>query len=248
MGKNMVKYCTNCGKTLQEGAKFCVNCGTGIEQQTTPAAVQTPQIATTTPPTMQAGQTSNLWYQNNYRIRKKVVTVGNKYWIEDSGQNILGFCKQKILKLKEDIRVFTDESMANELFCIKQEQIMDVWGSFAVIDSYTNMPLGYIKRGFFSEFGRDAWEVQNANRQPIGRVFEASLGRAIARKYMPGGGLVPEKMTLELNGKPVAEINQQFKIIGDIWNLNCLQVPPDFDRRVLLSCMILMGCIERDRK
>ena len=125
---------------------------------------------------------------------------------------------------------------------------MDVWGSFAIIDSQTNQSIGYIKRGFLSEFGRDAWELQNINRMPFGRIFEKSLGRALARKYMPGGGLVPEKMTVELNNQPIAEVNQDFKIIGDIWDLNCIAVPSDLDRRVLLACIILMGCIERDRK
>ena len=244
----MAKYCPNCGVELAKGAKFCISCGAKIEEE--PSTVGVPQHAevVTQHSDMQSPSATNVWHQNFYRIRKKVLTVGNKYWIEDYNDNLLGFCKQKILKLKEDIRIYSDENMGNELFCIKQEQILDVWGTFAVIDSYTNMKLGCIKRGFFSEFGRDAWEVQNANGQVIGRIFETSLGRAVARKYAPGGALVPEKMTLELDGKPIAEINQKFKIIGDIWEMNCQQVPPDFDRRVLLSCILLMGTIERDRK
>ncbi|MDI6887216.1 MAG: hypothetical protein QMC98_01060 [Candidatus Thermoplasmatota archaeon] len=55
-------------------------------------------------------------------------------------------------------------------------------------------------------------------------------------------------MTLELQGRPVAEINQKFKIIGDIWEVNCRAVPPDFDRRVLIACMLLMAMIERKHK
>ena len=138
--------------------------------------------------------------------------------------------------------------MANQIFKIQQEQIFDAWGTFVITDSQRASVLGYIKRGFLSDFGRDAWEIQDINRQPIGRIFEQSLGRALARKYLPGGALVPEQMTVELNGREIAKINQDFKIIGDIWNMNILDVPPDFDRRVLLSCLLLMGNIERDRK
>lgn len=244
----MAKYCPNCGVELIGDAKFCTSCGAKIEEE--PSTVGVPQHTevVTQHSNMQSHPATNIWHQNFYRIRKKVLAVGNKYWIEDHNNNMLGFCRQKILKLKEDIRIYTDEGMNNELFSIKQEQILDVWGTFAVIDSQTNTKIGFIKRGFFSEFGRDAWEIQNANQQPIGRIFETSLGRGLARKYMPGGKLVPEKMTMELNGTPIAEINQQFKIVGDIWDMNCLQVPPDFDRRVLLSCILLMGTIERARK
>jgi len=60
--------------------------------------------------------------------------------------------------------------------------------------------------------------------------------------------LVPEKVVVEFFGQEVAEIKQQFKIIGDIWEVDCSRVPLQFDRRTLLASMLLMGMIERDRK
>ncbi|MEW5759962.1 MAG: hypothetical protein AB1779_04280, partial [Candidatus Thermoplasmatota archaeon] len=66
---------------------YCYNCKEYLQPQ------QQPQP--TTP-------SSNIWYQNFYRIRKKVLTIGNKYWIEDYNGAILGFSKQKLFKLKED--------------------------------------------------------------------------------------------------------------------------------------------------
>ena len=195
-------------------------------------------------------QPGSIWYQNFYRIRKKTLTVGNKYWIEDYNGRILGFSKQKLFKLKEDIRIYSDESMSQELFRIGQQQIMDMWGNFAVVDSHTNNILGYIKRkALMSGFVKDEWEIYNAANQQIGRIYEET-GRGLARKYTPFGvgKLIPEKTTLEIYGKPVAEINQKFKIIGDIWELDCQNVPPELDRRILLSCILLMGMIERGRK
>lgn len=193
-------------------------------------------------------QAMALWYGNNYRIRKKVLTVWNKYWIEDPKGRMLGFAKQKMFKLKEDIRVYTDEKMKQELFKIKQQQILDVWATFAVVDSQSNRPLGYIKRKALSSmFVRDEWEVYNAQNQLVGGLYEEK-GRGLARKYLPGGSLIPEKMTFKLNNLPVAQIDQQFKIIGDIWDLRGMNLPPDFDRRVLLGGMLLMGMIERQRK
>ncbi|MEM0492542.1 MAG: hypothetical protein QXS02_01080, partial [Candidatus Thermoplasmatota archaeon] len=105
-------------------------------------------------------QLQGIWNQDFYRIRKKVLAIGNKYWIEDKNENILGFSKQKILKLREDIRVYTDENMDRELFRIQQEQIIDAWGTFAVIDSQTDRVLGYIRRkALISTFGWDEWDV-----------------------------------------------------------------------------------------
>lgn len=55
-------------------------------------------------------------------------------------------------------------------------------------------------------------------------------------------------MTLTLKGQPVGEINQKFKIVGDIWEVNILNMPSDFDRRVLLGGALLMAMIERRHK
>lgn len=250
----MSQYCPTCGIQLVIGGKFCPSCGANVEQQTM-QPIFTPQEATPSvqpvmnvPTQTQQYGASSLWYQNFYRIRKKTITVGNKYWLEDQSGAILGFCKQKLFKLKEDIRIYTDESMTQELFRIKQEQIMDVWGNFAVIDSSTNNKLGFVKRNIISAFVKDTWEIYTTSNQMVGKIEEKSTGHALARKYMPGGALIPEKMHLEMNGQILADINQEFKIIGDIWTMNCQMVPSNFDRRVLLACMLLMGMIERKHK
>lgn len=250
----MPRYCSKCGRQLIENASFCQYCGNKMENppsQTVrePAPITPQPSRQQPPPSMQSTAGSNIWNQDLYRIRKKVLTVGNKYWIEDATGNLLGFCKQKILKLKEDIRIYSDETLSDELFRIQQEQIFDAWGSFAIIDSKTQTKLGSIKREWASSaFYKDKFEIYDTNNALIGKIEETSGGRALARKFLPGGALVPEQMTMELNGQKVATINQDFKIVGDIWTMNCLNVPPGFDRRVLLSCILMMGTIERDRK
>ncbi len=232
-------YCYNC-------KQYIAPAGQAPQQQ--PAHQQVQQQAQPAQQQPQAGAAGSIWFQNYYRIRKKVLTIWNKYWIEDQNKNILGFSKQKMFKLKEDIRIYTDEKMTQELFQIRQQEILDIWGTFAVIDSGTNTVLGYIKRkALMSTFAWDEWEVLDAYKRPIGAIQEQK-GRGLARKFVPGGKLIPEKMTLTLNNVPVAEINQSFKIIGDIWELKCIAVPEWFDRRVLLGGLLMMGMIERQRK
>jgi uncharacterized protein YxjI len=239
-----MSYCPKCGGQMnfiqQYGQWYCHNC----KQYAAPIqAAPAPQGAPAQPPV----QIAPLWTQNFYRIRKKVLTLWNKYWIEDQQGNILGFSKMKMFKLKEDIRIYTDENMTTELFAIKQQQILDIWGTFAVVDNFNNH-LGYIKRkALASSFVRDEYEVYDGQNRMIGGIYE-EMGRGLARKYVPLGGLIPEHMDMTLNGQTVATINQQFKIIGDIWELNCMAVPPYLDRRVLLACLLMMGMIERDRK
>ena len=230
--------CPKCGTQLPEGAKFCSSCATpigpsGTQAQTTQAFRQSSQ--------------SPIWYQNFYRIKKKIVAIANQYWIEDQEGHSLGYTKQKLIRIKEDIRIYSDDSMSAEVFRIKQEQIVDMWGTFAIIDSATDICVGKLQRRAMSQIGKDEYLLLDPNGQQVGRVAE-STGRGLARKYMPGGGLVPEHVTVEFNGQEIAEIKQRFKVIGDVWEVDCGRLPPQFDRRTLIASMLIMGMIERDRK
>ena len=200
--------------------------------------------APATSPASQAQPTGGLWFQNFYRIRKKVIALAQQYYIEDHAGRQLGYSRQKMFQLKEDIRVFADDTMSRELFRIQQLNWTDVWGEFAVVDSVANVKVGSIRRKALKSILKGEWDLFD----PYGRLFgqiKQETGRAVMRRFMPMGGLVPDKLTVELNGQTVAVIDQQFKVIGDAWEINAQWTPPALDRRVLLGCAILMGMIER---
>ena len=221
--------CPACGAQVSGDSSFCSLCGRPVLKEVAKPA-------------------SPLWSQSFYRIRKKVIAIANQFWIEDANGNPIGFSRQKILRIKENIRVFADDSMTTEIFRIQQEQIVDMWGTFGVIDSVTGACIGRVRRDpIKSGIYADQYFILDPTGQQIGRVGEKS-GRGLARRLVPGGGLIPEKVYMEFYGQDVGEIKQQFKIIGDVWEADCSRIPLQFDRRVLLAVMLLMGMIERDRK
>ena len=243
-----MSFCPACGTGMtfvaERGAWWCPTCQVDRVLPPTPAPVAAPTLEAPAA----VAPVSPLWTQDVYRLRKKTLAIANQYWIEDAKGATLGYSRQKMLRLKEDVRIFTDESMTSELFRIQQQQIMDLWGNYAVIDSATNATLGRVRREpVSSAFVRDEWQVYDSWDRLVGEVAEET-GRGVARKWLPGGALIPEKMTMTLQGVPIAKFDQQFKVIGDIWNITCLAVPPTFDRRVFLGCALLMSMIERARK
>jgi hypothetical protein len=151
-----------------------------------------------------------------------------------------------MMKLKEDIRIYADKKMKQELFQIRQTQIVDAWGSYAVIDTASNVVVGNIKRSAGRSMVASEYLLLDAHGQQIGRVFEEK-GKGALRRFVPGGGLIPQKVFLEFGGQVCGEIKQKFKMVGDIWEVDASCVPPTLDRRVLIGAMLMMAMIERKR-
>ena len=83
---------------------------------------------------------SNLYEADSYMVRQKVLKLlGEEFHIysDDSMQQLIGYSKQKALKLKEDIRVYSDEQKSTELICIKARSIIDFGSGYDITDSQT---------------------------------------------------------------------------------------------------------------
>ncbi len=55
----------------------------------------------------------------------KLLALASQIYVRDANGNLLGYVKQKLLKLKEDINVFTDESQTNVLYNIKSDRVIE---------------------------------------------------------------------------------------------------------------------------
>lgn len=120
-----------------------------------------------------------------YTIRRKVFTLfGGKFHIYNADGGLIGFSQQKAFKLKEDIRVYTDESMKQEVLAIKARQIVDFGAGYDVIDSRSQQKVGALKRKGWTSLLRDSWIVMDENDVDIGKVEEDSMLMAMLRRFL----------------------------------------------------------------
>jgi hypothetical protein len=182
---------------------------------------------------------------NEYLVRRKIITfLGAKFYIHDQQGNLIGFSHQKAFKLKEDIRIFTDEQMSHELISIKARKVLDISSAYDVVDSATQQRIGVLKRkGIKSAFLRDEWTVMDANESPIGLIKEDSTLLALIRRHVTN--LVPQTYDFELGGKMVGKAKQNFNLFAP--KMHCdfsLDPGKKLDRRLALSAVILLMAIE----
>lgn len=185
----------------------------------------------------------DLLKDHDFTIKEKVLSVGHKYSIENSRGQLVGYCKQKILKLKEDIRIYKTKNMEEELFRIKQENILDFSGTFKVIDSKTDQPIGYLARKGVKSMVKDEWVIMDANKNQIGMVKEDSLLKAIIRRYILK--MLPYNYKIFLGGQKIGNYKEKFTLLKDIYNLDMSNDPNfNLDRRLILSIAICLDAIE----
>ncbi|MEF8873312.1 MAG: hypothetical protein V5A88_01430 [Candidatus Thermoplasmatota archaeon] len=182
---------------------------------------------------------------HNFKIRQKVLSIGNKYYMEDQRGNLVGFCKQKVFKLKEDIRIYKSKNMNKELFRIKQEEILDFSGTFEVIDSRTGQTIGFLKRKGFKSLMKDEWILMDPQKREIGRVKEDSALKAFLRRTILS--FLPYNYKISYQGQQIGNFKEKFTFVRDVYNLN-MDNDPNFqvDRRLLLSISICLDAIENE--
>ena len=55
----------------------------------------------------------------------KILALASQIYIRDANGNLMGYVKQKMFKLKEDINIFADETQTRQQFNIKADRVID---------------------------------------------------------------------------------------------------------------------------
>ena len=137
-----------------------------------------------------------------YTIRRKALALlGAKFHIFDRDDNLVGFSKQKAFKLKEDIRIFKDESMEEEWIKIAARSVIDFSAVYDVTDSRTGAVLGSLRRKGLKSILRDSWQLLDEDGNEVGQIEEDSAVLAMIRR-LHGllAAVIPQKYTLKTGG------------------------------------------------
>lgn len=185
---------------------------------------------------------AGLFSLDNYLIRRKVLKILGGSFHVYSGDTIVGFSQQKAFKLKEDIRVYADDSKSEEILSIQARQVVDFAASYDIIDPRTGVKVGAARRKGFASLLRDSWEVMDAEDQPIGQLKEDSAGMAMVRRFLTN--IIPQTFKMSVQGSHAPVIfKQHFNPF--IYKLQ-VTIPAgcSLDRRLIFGAAVLICAIE----
>lgn len=93
------------------------------------------------------------------------------------------FVEQKRMKLKEDLRAFTDDSKTSELFRIKAQQVWDPAARYDVTDA-SGEQIGQLQKVFGKSLLRSTWRLYDAAGNETGWARERNLFVALFRRVV----------------------------------------------------------------
>jgi uncharacterized protein YxjI len=186
----------------------------------------------------------NRFEHSQYMIRRQVLKLfGGAFRVYDPNEELVLFADLKAFKLKEDIRVYAEESKETELLTIKARQVLDISAAYDVVDSPSGEKLGALQRRGIKSIARDEWLFLDGDDTQVGVIQEDSMALALVRRFLTN--IIPQKFHAEMDGKPVCTYRQHF-------NPFVMKLDVDFsadfsnvlDRRLGLAAGILLSAIE----
>jgi uncharacterized protein YxjI len=190
------------------------------------------------------GEKMNPAFQHNqYVLKRQVFALAGKFRFFDPAGNQVLFSQQKMFKLREDIRVYSDESKTQEVLMIKARQIIDFSAAYDVVDSTTGQKVGALRRKGLASILRDEWEILDVSDNVIGKLFEDSMGMALLRRFL--SNLVPQNYDITLGTDRVADLKQNFNPFTYQLNIDfSMDISHRLDHRIGLAAGILLAAVE----
>ncbi|MDA3792549.1 MAG: hypothetical protein PF545_02685 [Elusimicrobia bacterium] len=184
--------------------------------------------------------------KNKYIFRRKVFKLfGGAFHVYDESGNIVFYSTQKAYKLKEDFRIYSDESCTEELLTIKTPQVFDISATYNVVDPKTG-PVGSLKRKGLKSLLKDEWIFLSPEGIQIGIMTETGMLKALLSRFI---NLIPQNYTVSTSaGLEVARIRQHFNPFILKYIMDIVSPSRDIDKRLLAAAGILLSGIERRQK
>jgi len=185
--------------------------------------------------------------ENNYILKRHLIKlVGGRFSIYSASGALALLADQKGFKLKEEIRVYSDEQMTQPYFGIFARQIMDFSAAYDVVDLTNNTKIGALKRKGWHSMVRDEWIIMDPYDREIGTVVEDSMLMALLRRFL--SNLIPQNYDAIVGQAKVVDFRQTFNPFAYNLHIDFLATPESFDRRLGFAAAVLLAAIEGRQK
>ena len=185
----------------------------------------------------------------------KLLALASQIRMTDANGQMIGYIKQKLFKLKNEITVFADEAQTNPLFGIKADRIIDFSAKYNFTGA-NGQPLGSIRRKGMRSIFKAHYEIYDERENMVMeireesawiKVFDGLVGEVPILGMFTGYLFNPAYLITHTNGTLIAKLQKQPAFFEGKFQLTPqTQLPPNEETRLLLG-VLTMTLIERMR-
>lgn len=185
----------------------------------------------------------------------KILALASQIYIRDASGNLVGYVKQKLFKLKEDINVYSDENKQQILFNIKADRVIDFSAKYNFTSNSGHF-LGSVKRQGMRSIWKANYEIADQNNTPVMQINEENawvkvadhlVGELPVIGLMTGYFLHPAYIVSRNDGTPILRMEKQSAFFEGKFKLIPQTEMNENEETLVLLGTLMTALLERSR-
>lgn len=184
----------------------------------------------------------------------KILAIAPQLTVTDRNGDCICYVKQKLLKLKESVSVYTDNSQSALLCKIDADRVIDFSATYSFSDA-DGTPLGGVKRQGFKSLWRSSYDILDGEN-PTMTISEENPWVKVADHFFEQipvlGGFSgyffhPSYLMARADGQPVMRIVKQPAFLEGKFRIELMGEADETDQMRGLLSILMMTLLERAR-
>lgn len=189
-------------------------------------------------------------FQYPLSLSFKVIALAPQVRVTDASGNLVLYIRQKLLALKEDVKIFADEKQSQLLFQLKADRIIDFSAQYNITNSAGQL-IGSVKRQGMRSIFKATFDIKDAAGNAVGVIREENAWikviDAIVSEIPFVGMFINPAYLVEMRGQTVFYMKKQPALFEGKFNLEKRAEMSKEDEELALASSVMMMMLERSR-
>ena len=183
------------------------------------------------------------------------MALAPQFSISDAQGKEIAYVKQKLFKLKEDIKVFTDSTQTTQIYSIKADRWLD-WSASYLFTDMENNNLGKVGRKGTKSLWKATYNIIDNNDQhefiiqehnAFVKIMDGLFSEIPVLNFFTGYFFNPKYDIKRTNGEVVGQLVKESSLVSRNFSLNVFgHTDESENQRLTLSAMMIV-LLERGR-
>lgn len=185
----------------------------------------------------------------------KIGTLSNDFVIKDANDSMVAFVRQKMLKLVDEVQVYTNENRSEQIYTIKANK----WIDFSATYAFTNaagLDVGRVARKGWASIWKanyvifDALQTKQLTVQeenPWAKVFDSLMGDIPILNFFTGYLFHPVYAVSRPDGTKIVRLRKIKSFFGRQFVIEKLETLENGEEERIILGLMMMILLERER-